>query len=373
MSGPVQVLTHEYAPFRGGIARYVEELAGALGRCGAAVTVWAPDYGTGAGLERGAPGVRVRRVRMRGRQDFWCRRRLARALREAFPEGRIAGTVVLAEPGPIRMWMAAEGWGLPEPERLVLILHGSEVWRLGARRREGRALGRLLERADRVGVVSGAVGQELERRWPQMAGRWERVPGAVRSAWSGLAAESSARCDDSGDLRLLQVGRITPRKGQLLAVEALAGTGMALRVAGPVSHRGYARRVRRRAGELGVAVRWLGAVSDEQLAEEYRRAHGLLFPSQQVKGSVEGLGLVALEAAHFGCAVLASRTGGVAEAVRDGETGLLLPEGDILAWRAAMRAWAADFGEVLRMGQAGRCFVREHFSWERNARWVLGD
>lgn len=373
MSGQVQVLTHEYAPFRGGIARYVEELAGALGRCGAAVTVWAPDYGAGAGLSSSASGVRLRRVRMRGRQDYWCRRRLARALREAYPGGRIAGTVVLAEPGPIRLWMAAAGWGLPEPERLVLILHGSEVWRLGARRREWMALGRLLERADRVGVVSRAVGMELERKWPQMAGRWDRVPGAVRSDWLDLAAEPLARCDDSGGLRLLQVGRITPRKGHLLSVEALAGTGATLRVAGPAGRRRYARRVRRRAVELGLAVTWLGAVSDEQLVEEYRRADGLIFPSQQVKGSVEGLGLVALEAAHFGCAVMASRTGGVAEAVRDGETGLLLPEGDIGAWRAALGRWAADVEEVARLGRAGRCFVREHFSWERNARWVLGE
>jgi hypothetical protein len=48
------IVTHEFAPFSGGVATYAEELACAISRAGAAVTVWAPDYG----VRRAECGVR---------------------------------------------------------------------------------------------------------------------------------------------------------------------------------------------------------------------------------------------------------------------------------------------------------------------------
>lgn len=386
MKEPIQLLTHEYAPFRGGIARYVEGVARAAAGQGRQVTVWAPDYGAGAGTEEEGPCWTVRRVRMRGRQDVLCRARMALALKAAFPDGRIPGTVVLAEPGPIRMWMEAERWHLPCPERLVLVLHGSEIERLSNRPRRCRAFRDLLRRADRIGVVSSAVGERLLGLCPEVRGRLVRVPGAGRKSVPADEAPGGGdrQCpkdvkESGGDrLILLQVGRVDPRKGQGFLVDVLGRLGtealgaLQVRMVGPVGRWGYARQVRRRAEQLGLPVEWLGAVGEAELEREYERADVLVFPSRRVGASVEGLGLVALEAAEHGCAVVASRTGGVAEAVRDGETGLLLPEGDIEAWAAAFGQLSAEPDRVARLGAAGRSFVEAEFSWERTARRLLG-
>jgi len=74
---------------------------------------------------------------------------------------------------------------------------------------------------------------------------------------------------------------------------------------------------------------------------------------------------VAMEAAAAGLPVVASAHGGVAEVVRDGETGLLVPPGDASALAAAVRVLADDPELAARMGEAGRRRVEEHFGVER--------
>ena len=70
-------------------------------------------------------------------------------------------------------------------------------------------------------------------------------------------------------------------------------------------------------------------------------------------GAVEGLGTVFLEAAAHGLAVAAYRSGGVPEAVADGTTGLLAPEGDVPALARALCALLDDPALARRLGEAG--------------------
>ena len=90
----------------------------------------------------------------------------------------------------------------------------------------------------------------------------------------------------------------------------------------------------------------------------------LAFPSL---GS-EAFGRVAVEAQACGVPVLASRTGGVPETLLAGQTGVLLPPGDVTAWADALVAIAGDAGACARMGAAGRRFVCEAFDGHRIAR-----
>ena len=76
----------------------------------------------------------------------------------------------------------------------------------------------------------------------------------------------------------------------------------------------------------------------------------------------EPFGIVALEAGAAGKAVLASAAGGLRDVVVDGETGRLLPAGDVAALRAAMAATFADREGRERMGAAAARRVREVFS-----------
>ena len=79
----------------------------------------------------------------------------------------------------------------------------------------------------------------------------------------------------------------------------------------------------------------------------------------------EPLGLVALEAAAAGRPVVAAAHGGVAEVVRDGHTGRLVPPGEAHALAAALRALADDPAAAERMGRAGRADVAERFRLDR--------
>jgi glycosyltransferase involved in cell wall biosynthesis len=73
-------------------------------------------------------------------------------------------------------------------------------------------------------------------------------------------------------------------------------------------------------------------------------------------GISELLGLSVLEAMASGTPVVASRTGGVAEVVADGETGFLVEPGDVAALHDRLRL-------ARRMGDAGRAAVLDRFTW----------
>jgi glycosyltransferase involved in cell wall biosynthesis len=81
----------------------------------------------------------------------------------------------------------------------------------------------------------------------------------------------------------------------------------------------------------------------------------------------EGLPNVVLEASSAGVAVVATAVGGTPEVVADGETGLLVRAGDPAMLAARILELLADEPRRKRMGEAGRRFVKEHFTFEAQA------
>ncbi|MEX0330299.1 MAG: glycosyltransferase family 4 protein [Puniceicoccaceae bacterium] len=366
MSRSVHILTHEFHPTTGGIGTYVEETAAAAAEAGLEVRVWAP------GLDEGGYDpfpYQVNRVRMRGKQDWLCRFRMASALKKAFPEGRIPGTLLLAEPGPIRLWMYASFLGLPRSDRLMVIFHGSELLALSRHRRRRVRLRQLLLGTDCIGCVSGPVRKMALNLGPDISSRVALVPGAVRSAWTNLPAIPRENQPEPG---ILHVGRIHPRKGQLELVEAagrLPDTwrqSVRIRLVGPVGHPRYLDQIQQRAAELSVRLSLEGRLPEAKLAEAYRTAAMLVLPSQPYRNSVEGLGLSLLEAQHFGCPVVGTRIGGIPEAMEEGKSGLIVSPSDPVALANAIKQLLEDPPSASTMGMNGSRFVRETFSWRKN-------
>jgi glycosyltransferase involved in cell wall biosynthesis len=375
MTAPVQLLTHEYPPFTGGIGNYVRETALALSRAGADVTVWAPAYGQAPATDADEP-FRVRRVPMRGSQGWSCRLRLAAALRRAFPGGRIPGGLILAEPGPIRLWLYARWLKLPRPDRLAVILHGSEIQSLSRLPRHRRLLRHLLAHSDGIGLVSRAVRELLEDHLPGLPSRTGVIPGAVRSDWQALAPVPFA-ARSSAPRTLLQVGRISPRKGQLDLLKAVSllpaetRCNLRVRLVGPVGKAGYARLVSQLAASLDCEVTLDGLLDSRQLQAAYCQAFCLVMPSRPYRASLEGLGIALLEAAHFGCPVIGTEFGGIPEALQPGSTGLLVPPADPGSMALALQRLLAHSAMAARLGSEGAAFVRRRFSWDRNAAFLL--
>jgi glycosyltransferase involved in cell wall biosynthesis len=161
------------------------------------------------------------------------------------------------------------------------------------------------------------------------------------------------------------LGRLKRYKGVDLVLRAFARLAQAhptarLEIAGTGDHRPALERLAASL-DLGERVRFLGFVSESEKLALLRRAWGLCFASPK-----EGWGITNLEAAACGTPVVASRSPGLRESVRDGETGYLVPHGDVPALAEAMRRLADSPTLVEALGARGREFAAT-FTWERAA------
>ncbi len=197
------------------------------------------------------------------------------------------------------------------------------------------------------------------------------VPSGVEPAWfaprpgARAAARERHGISDAQWLAVV-VGALEERKGHAVLLDALASLrDPRLRVlcAGDGSLRD-ALPAHAAALGLGDTVRFLGAVDD--VAELLAAADAFLMPSHH-----EGLGVAALEAMAAGLPVVASRVGGLPEAVIDGETGLLVPPGEAAALAHAIARLVADPAQARAFGAAGRARVEACFSMTAMAEGTL--
>ncbi len=310
---------------------------------------------------------------MRGTLGWRCRLALARAIRAA--RGELAQSVVwLPEPGALLTAMYLNAIGQLPARKLVLTLHGSEILRFAGRPHWRRLFQKLLDRADRVGVVSEFNRELLRENFRVKLDKIVRVAGALRSDFPRLRPPRAVKAP----VTLLTVGRVHPRKGQHCVLEALAQMNprppaqLEYLIAGPVVQPEYQQRLEMLAKNCGVAVRFLGNVPDTALPALYAQADIFVMTPVPYGPSVEGFGLVYLEAAAAGLPVIAHRTGGVAEAVRDGVTGLLVGPADRAGLAAAIRTLAGDPAKRAALAAAGQARVGE-LSWARNVAALFGD
>jgi glycosyltransferase involved in cell wall biosynthesis len=92
-----------------------------------------------------------------------------------------------------------------------------------------------------------------------------------------------------------------------------------------------------------------------------------VMPARSDQEDVEGFGLVFLEAGAAGRAVVGARAGGVIDAVRHGETGLLVPPSDPAALADAVSTLLSDEALRRRFGEAGRAHVLANATWDHVA------
>ena len=159
------------------------------------------------------------------------------------------------------------------------------------------------------------------------------------------------------------LGRLKRYKGVELILRAFAGLDRPdarLEIAGTGDYRGELEQLANSL-DLGERVRFLGFVSENEKVALLHRAWALCFTSPK-----EGWGITNLEAAACGTPVIASRSPGLRESVRDGQTGFLVPHGDVPALAAAMRRLADAPALVETLGASGRRFATG-FTWDRAA------
>lgn len=233
----------------------------------------------------------------------------------------------------------------------VLHLHGADYRHFWSDRRPwlGARIKAMFEGAARI-VVLGRVWREfVAARAPAAAGRIEIIPNA--------SPRPSRPHVGGGDrAHILFLGRIGDRKGVPQLGEALFRMkdmpGWRATIAGD----GHVEAARAKAAEYGIADRvdipgWVGA---DRVAELIASADILVLPSFS-----ENLPVSIIEAMAAGIAVVATPVGAVEDIVTDGETGLLVPVGDVEALAAAMTRLVDDPAFRRRLGAAGLAVHRD--------------
>jgi len=180
--------------------------------------------------------------------------------------------------------------------------------------------------------------------------------GSVHTIHNGVSTELTATAREPRRRPLVgTVGRLELQKGVDVLIRALADVEDAtLLVVGDGTER---ERLEELARAVGVSERvdWKGW---SDTARSYLGTLDVfVLPSRN-----EGFPLAVLEALLAGTAVVASDVGSVAEAIWDGETGLLVPPGDHVALAGALRRLLADQSLGPRLGERGRQVVLDHFT-----------
>jgi glycosyltransferase involved in cell wall biosynthesis len=241
---------------------------------------------------------------------------------------------------------------------------------------------RLVGRADLVVCCSDFIRRQLLSRVALPPERVAVVHNGVdlRPFVAARAADREAERRRRGigpdEVVLLYVGAVVPEKGLLHLLRALALVRPAhpcrLAVAGgaalwptaddpyPDETDVYTRAVRAAGKDLPVT--WLGVVPQDEMPAVYALADVFICPSVWD----EPFGTVNVEAMAAGTPVVASRVGGVPEAVAEDETGLLVPPADAEALAGALATLIGDPVRRRRMGAAARLRA-EAFTWERAA------
>ncbi|HWF19242.1 MAG TPA: glycosyltransferase family 4 protein [Verrucomicrobiae bacterium] len=351
-------VTHEFAPFRGGVATFVEEVGRTSQRKGASVEIWAPDYGLPQSTQMDCPVVRLR---AEGSLKWKHLTQLTRALAERRAELEGA-TVVMASVGAHIAFMMLAISGRVKMKSLVSVLYGSEVLRFGRNPIWRLLAWRLYRRVEGIVTISEFSRNLIEHSFlSSFRGTIEIAPCACSS---DAMRNVTAKKIEDGKVRIFTLARIHPRKGQLDTALALGRLPAELRSRvvyqiGGTGDSSYLKKISQTCAQAGVAFEYLGEVKPESLADAYAQCDIFAMTSRRLPRSVEGFGITYLDAAFHGNPVVAFKSGGAEEAVRDGETGLLAEEGDLAAVTDIFARLIADAGLRERLGAAGRERARQ--------------
>lgn len=284
-------------------------------------------------------------VRKRLKRPSFLLREVARA------PGRILRHVALLRAAPgaavyvntvtVPLWpLLARAAGRPTVVHVHEILGGSSA----AARLVRKALYAQLLAAHRVVCVSDAVRRDVVGAWPRLASRSVTVLNADFEA----AGHAEPLAPVTGARDLVVVGRLSPRKGQHLVLEAVGAIEAARRptvaLVGTVfdGYEWYEDDLRRRAEADGLDVRFLGYLPKDAA---FGQGEVVVVPSTVPDPAP----LVVIEALSRGCLVLAARTGGIPELL--GGAGFLFAADDADSLRAAVE-------QVLALPPSARAELR---------------
>lgn len=367
----ILVPTADYPPIEGGISSVALHTSRELAAMGHEVTVVAPRFPGQTAFDEAEP---VNVVRYGGYWLGWFR--FLPMLLKTWPRVRRSDLVLainVSSGGVIGLlghWL--------HRTRYAAFAYAYEFLRFRRFSLAAWLLGRVYRRASVVIAISsftrdkliafGVQPEQIEIVWPGATPRRKLPETAVESVRKKYTLDTPHV--------ILAVGRFVSRKGHLTLVRAMPrilerfpNAVLVLVGRGP-----ELSPTVREACKLGVRdqVVFPGYVSEEDLAALYQTCELFALPTGAgPRGQVEGFGLVFTEAYAYGKPVVAGRSGGVEDAVIDGETGLIVEPEDPAALAEAILSIMEDPEFANRLGEHGRIRVETELNWTRFTEGLL--
>jgi phosphatidylinositol alpha-1,6-mannosyltransferase len=365
----VLLVTNDFPPRPGGIQAYLQELVSRLAGGGSdTLTVYAPQW---KGADRHDHEVPYEVVR-HPETLMLPGPAVANTMRRLVKDHGI-DTVWFGAAAPLALLApAARSAGAA---RVLASTHGHEVgWSMLPVARS--ALRRIGETADVVTFISRYTRGRIASAFGPRAALEHLPPGVDTGRFrpdTAARADLRARYGLGERPVVVCLSRLVPRKGQDMLIRALPAIrdvvdGAALAIVGGGPHLAALRRLAHRAGVADHVV-FTGGVPWAELPAHHAMADVFAMPCR-TRGAgldVEGLGLVFLEASASGVPVVAGRSGGAPEAVREGDTGYVVDGRSVADIVGAVTPLLQDPELAARMGAAGRRWVGENWCWRAHA------
>lgn len=359
----------EYPPVSGGISRLCAEVARNLACRQVQVSVLTQGC-TGSVEQATRPEVRVTSKRLlREWQAFVRLRHFKRHASDQhftlcgvwYPEGLIAQLAGLG--------------------RIIILAHGAELLPPPSRLRRrlwSTLQRRVLESAHLV-VANSEYTRKLVKRVAPEA-KVEAIPLAVNSRQfvPGDRATARRRFGVADKKVLCTVARIHEYKGIDVVLRAIAKLPRDEReqllylIVGSGPHE---QELKKLVTALAIdrQVRWMGFLPERDLAEVYRASDLFVLCTRDAseRQAIEGFGMVFLEAQSSGIAVVGTNTGGIPDAIREGDGGWLIEQEDSNSLSEILRKLVRDPESIRAAGIRARQRVLNENTWERYSQRFL--
>ncbi len=375
----ILMLTHEFPPFRGGIATYACELAIAAQALGHEVTVVAPDFGEDlADHDRAKYPLTVQRYNA----GVYSRKELLPLLIRSWQWSRNNSyDVIHAVDVPYVMSLSLVNRFRRVP--FVATAYGTDILAM-PNSKQAKLLGvrNMFAFPETVFTISWFTRDLLVDRCRTVSddkvqithlgvdARWFEPVGKTGEVLEKFAIPKDHKV-------ILTVARLDERKGHRTILRAISQLEVSIKqkltylIVGKGDDYDYQQELQKLAGECGAKVIFAGGIADDDLRALYAAADIYCMPGEPHPKKVEGFGLVYLEAAAQKLPSIASKIGAVPEVVLHDKTGLMIEPGDEKGFIETLTKLLTDEPYRRALGEAA-CEYARTFTWKRCAEKTYG-
>lgn len=246
----------------------------------------------------------------------------------------------------------------------VVITHAMDVLLPQRYPRKKWLVKQILKNAQAITTVSNFTKKQLQKLIDPV--QWHKIH-LISPCPNVEASKINYELPKTGKI-ILSVGRLVKRKGFAKVIAILPELlkkfpDLSYYIIGEGEEKENLKRQAQ-----GLPVTFLGFVPDEELSHYYQLADVFVMPALDLPYNVEGFGIVYIEANAFGKPVVAGKTGGVEDAIIDGQTGFLVDPRDQKMLAQAVERLLADEQLARKLGTNGFKRVKEQFQWTNQAK-----